>query len=43
VYVLHDVEGYTHGEIARLAGVAEGTTRAQLHQARRRLMEMLSR
>jgi RNA polymerase sigma-70 factor (ECF subfamily) len=43
VYVLHDVEGYTHGEIARLAGVAEGTTRAQLHQARRKLMEMLSR
>ena len=43
VYVLHDVEGYTHGEIARFAGVAEGTTRAQLHQARRKLMEMLSR
>ena len=43
VYVLHDVEGYRHGEIARLTGVAEGTTRAQLHQARRKLMEMLSR
>ena len=43
VYVLHDIEGYRHGEIARLTGVAEGTTRAQLHQARRKLMEMLSR
>ncbi|HET7459290.1 MAG TPA: RNA polymerase sigma factor [Gemmatimonadaceae bacterium] len=43
VYVLHDVEGYRHGEIARLTGTAEGTTRAQLHQARRKLMEMLSR
>lgn len=43
VYVLHDVEGYRHAEIARLTGNAEGTTRAQLHQARRRLMEMLSR
>ncbi|HWJ22156.1 MAG TPA: RNA polymerase sigma factor [Gemmatimonadaceae bacterium] len=43
VYVLHDIEGYKHGEIARLTGVAEGTTRAQLHQARRKLMEMLSR
>ena len=43
VYVLHDIEGYKHGEIARLTGVAEGTTRAQLHQARRKLMAMLSR
>ena len=43
VYVLHDVEGYRHAEIARLTGVAEGTSRAQLHQARRKLMEMLSR
>jgi RNA polymerase sigma-70 factor, ECF subfamily len=41
--VLHDVEGYTHAEIARLTGAAEGTVRAQLHQARRRLMEALSR
>ena len=43
VFVLHDVEGYKHGEIARLTGTAEGTLRAQLHQARRKLMEMLSR
>lgn len=43
VYVLHDIEGYRHGEIAQLTGTAEGTTRAQLHQARRKLMEMLAR
>ena len=43
VFVLHDVEGYKHGEIARLTGTAEGTLRAQLHTARRRMMEMLSR
>lgn len=42
-FVLHDVEGYKHAEIARLTGAAEGTIRAQLHQARRKLMEMLSR
>jgi len=43
VFVLHDVEGYKHREIARLTGTAEGTLRAQLHKARRKLMEMLSR
>ena len=43
VFVLHDVEGYKHGEIARLTGTAEGTLRAQLHTARRKMMEMLSR
>ena len=43
VFVLHDVEGYRHGEIARITGTAEGTLRAQLHRARRLLMEMLRR
>lgn len=43
IFVLHDVEGYKHGEIARLTGTAEGTLRAQLHTARRKMMEMLSR
>jgi RNA polymerase sigma-70 factor (ECF subfamily) len=41
-FVLHDVEGYSHGEIARLTGLAEGTIRAQLHRARKLLMEVLS-
>jgi RNA polymerase sigma-70 factor (ECF subfamily) len=43
VFVLHDVEGYRHGEIARMMGTAEGTCRAQLHRARRLLMEALER
>ena len=43
VFVLHDVEGYTHEEIARLTGNAPGTVRSQLHRARRLLMEALDR
>ena len=43
VFVLHDVEGYKHDEIAKLTGTAEGTCRAQLHRARKLLMEALSR
>ena len=41
VFVLHDVEGYRHQEIAELTGVAEGTSKAQLHRARRMLREAL--
>jgi RNA polymerase sigma-70 factor (ECF subfamily) len=41
VFVLHDVVGYRHEEIARMTGLAEGTLRAQLHRARRLLMEAL--
>jgi len=41
VFVLHDVEGYRHEEIAGLLGVAEGTSKAQLHRARRLLREVL--
>lgn len=43
VFVLHDVDGYRHGEIARVMAIAEGTVRAHLHRARRLLMEMLDR
>jgi RNA polymerase sigma-70 factor (ECF subfamily) len=43
VFVLHDIEGYKHEEISRMTGSAEGTLRAQLHRARRLLMEALSR
>ena len=43
VFVLHDVIGYRHDEIAGLTGLAEGTLRAQLHRARRLLMEALER
>jgi len=43
VFVLHDIHGYRHEEISRMTGSAEGTLRAQLHRARRLLMEALSR
>ncbi len=41
VFVLHDVEGFRHEEIAEIAGMAEGTSKAQLHRARRLLRERL--
>ena len=43
VFVLHDVEGYQHDEIAKITGTAEGTCRAQLHRARKLLIEALER
>lgn len=41
VFVLHDVEGWQHDEIAAELGVATGTSKAQLHRARRLLQEAL--
>ncbi len=41
VFVLHDVEGYRHTEIAKMMGIATGTTKAQLHRARKLLREVL--
>ena len=41
-FVLHDVEGYRHREIAEMTGTPEGTWRARLHAARRMLRERLS-
>ncbi|HEY7682795.1 MAG TPA: RNA polymerase sigma factor [Gemmatimonadales bacterium] len=43
VFVLHDLEGYQHDEIAELSGIAEGTSKAQLHRARQLLREALNR
>jgi RNA polymerase sigma-70 factor, ECF subfamily len=43
VFVLHDIEGYRHEEISKMTGSAEGTLRAQLHRARKLLMEALSK
>jgi RNA polymerase sigma-70 factor, ECF subfamily len=43
VFVLHDVEGYQHDEIAQMTGIAVGTSKAQLHRARRLLRERLER
>jgi RNA polymerase sigma-70 factor (ECF subfamily) len=41
VFVLHDVEGYRHEEIAGFLGVTPGTTKAQLHRARMLLRQHL--
>jgi RNA polymerase sigma factor (sigma-70 family) len=41
VFVLHDVEGYTHEEIAGFMELQTGTTKAQLHRARQLLQEAL--
>ncbi|MGH7581083.1 MAG: RNA polymerase sigma factor [Gemmatimonadales bacterium] len=41
VFVLHDVEGYTHEEIGRLLGIEAGTSKSQLSHARRRLRDAL--
>lgn len=43
VFVLHDVEGYRHEEIAEMLGVAAGTSKSQLHRARMALRTYLDR
>jgi RNA polymerase sigma-70 factor, ECF subfamily len=43
VFVLHDVEGFEHEEVARLLGVSVGTSKSQLHKARMRLRELLNK
>jgi len=41
VFVLHDIHGYSHEEIAQMTGIASGTARAQLWRARRALLHAL--
>lgn len=41
VFLLYDVEGYRHQEIAELTGMAEGTSKANLHRARKLLRKAL--
>lgn len=41
VLVMHDVEGFTHGEIGRTLGIPEGTARSDLHHARAALRRLL--
>jgi RNA polymerase sigma-70 factor (ECF subfamily) len=43
VFVLHDVEGYKHEEIAEVLGITSGGSKAQLHRARMLLREALQR
>ena len=41
VFLLHDVEGYEHNEIARIVGCSIGNSKSQLHKARMKLRELL--
>jgi RNA polymerase sigma-70 factor, ECF subfamily len=41
VFVLHDVEGFEHREIAGLLGISDGTSKSQLHKARMKLRSAL--
>lgn len=43
VFVLFEIEGYRHEDIARMTGIAVGTSKAQLFRARRLLRERLER
>ncbi len=41
VFVLHDVQGYEHNEIADIMGCSIGNSKSQLHKARMRIRELL--
>jgi hypothetical protein len=41
IFVLHDIQGYEHHEIAEILGRSVGVSKSQLHKARMRLRELL--
>jgi RNA polymerase sigma-70 factor (ECF subfamily) len=41
IFVLHDVEGFEHNEIAEMVGCSIGNSKSQLHKARMKLRELL--
>jgi RNA polymerase sigma-70 factor (ECF subfamily) len=42
IFMLHDVEGYEHKEIAQRLGISEGTSKSQLHDARLKMRKHLN-
>ncbi len=43
VFVLHDVEGFEHEEVAKILGCSVGTSKSQLHKARLKLRKLLKK
>jgi RNA polymerase sigma-70 factor (ECF subfamily) len=43
MFILHDVQGYNHDEIAEIFGCTAGNSKSQVHKARTRLRELLQR
>jgi RNA polymerase sigma-70 factor (ECF subfamily) len=43
VFVLHDIEGYEHEEVAKILGCSVGTSKSQLHKARLKLRRLLQK
>lgn len=43
VFLLHDVEGFEHEEVARILGCSVGTSKSQLHKARLKLQKLLKK
>jgi RNA polymerase sigma-70 factor (ECF subfamily) len=41
IFVLHDIEGYEHNEIAGIVGCSIGNSKSQLHKARMKLRDLL--
>jgi len=42
LFILHDIEGYEHNEIADILGCSIGNSKSQLHKPRMRLRTLLS-
>lgn len=43
VFILHDIEGHEHEEVARILGCSVGTSKSQLHKARMKLRKLLKK
>jgi RNA polymerase sigma-70 factor (ECF subfamily) len=41
-FLLHDVEGFGHGEVGTILGISEGTSKSQVHKARLRIRQFLT-